>query len=102
MLTVFAHLSWFLSAAFAAGGALVLLTPRRIDGWPRGFREVTAMLLFIAAALLPFPVLRLAGLALAAFVLFLAATTLLHLRRYVAAAPIIAMLFALIPASLTI
>jgi hypothetical protein len=93
-----AHPVWFLAVAFTAAGALALLAPR--EAGPRGFREVTALLLFAAAALVP--VLRLAGLALAAFVLFLCATTLLHRRRYAAAAPVIAMLFALIPVSLTI
>ena len=69
-------------------------------GYPRGFREVTGWLLLIAALCLFFPVLRLAGLLIAAFVMFLAATTLLHRGHWGIAAPVIALLFALIPVSL--
>lgn len=69
-------------------------------GYPAGFREVTGTLLLFAAVCLFFPPLRLAGLILAALVMFLAATTLLHRGQWGFAAPIIALLFALIPVSL--
>lgn len=97
---------WTLSALFAVVGAwhLLGLKPLRelYARWryPRGFREVTGSLLLLAAICLFFPVARIAGLVIAALVMFLSATTLLHHRQYGYAAPVIALLFALIPASL--
>ena len=101
--TVFTTL---LSVLFAAVAALHLIgfeTVRQTYakwGYPAGFREVTGTLLLFAAICLFFPALRLAGLILAALVMFLAATTLLHRGQWGIAAPIIALLFALIPVSL--
>ena len=69
--------------------------------YPQGFRKVTGMLLALSAALLVFAPTRLAGFAVAALVLFLSATTLLHHRQYGFAAPLIVALFALIPVSLS-
>ncbi|HXC54329.1 MAG TPA: DoxX family protein [Rhizomicrobium sp.] len=106
--TIFApsHFAWALSAAFGAAAAVHLLGLRAVREayarwqYPRGFREVTGTLLALAAVFLAFPLTRLWGIAIAAFVMFLSATTLLHHRQYGYAAPIIALLFTLIPASL--
>ena len=99
--TVFTTL---LSVLFAGVAALHLSGALRQTyanwGYPAGFREVTGTLLLFAAVCLFFPPLRLAGLILAALVMFLAATTLLHRGQWGFAAPIIALLFALIPVSL--
>ena len=98
--TVFTTL---LSILFAGVAALHLFGLRQTYakwGYPAGFREVTGTLLLFAAVCLFFPPLRLAGLILAALVMFLAATTLLHRGQWGFAATIIALLFALIPVSL--
>jgi len=100
------HFAQGLAAAFAVVAAVHLFGPRRLREtyarwrYPRGFREVTGALLAVAAALLALPQTRLFGLGLAAFAIFLSATTLLHHRQYRFAAPLIALLFALIPVSL--
>ncbi|MEI9886294.1 MAG: DoxX family protein [Rhizomicrobium sp.] len=95
-----------LSVLFAVTAALHLLGWRALRetytrwGYPRGFREVTGSLLLVAAVCLYFPPARLVGLAIGALVMFLTATTLLHHRQYGFAAPVIALLFALIPVTL--
>lgn len=100
------HFAWLLAAVFAGVAALHLFGLRALSeayaAWryPRGFREVTGGLLLLAAACLLFPPARLVGVAIAAFVMFLSATTLLQHRQYGFAAPVIALLFALIPVSL--
>ena len=100
------HFAWMLSVVFAVGAAVHLLGLRALREayarwrYPHGFREVTGALLAVAAALLALPATRLIGLGVAALVMFLSATTLLHHRQYGYAAPIIALLFALVPASL--
>lgn len=108
MLAVFspAHFAWLLSALFAAAAAVHLFGLRPVREayrrwqYPNGFREVTGTLLLLAAAFLAFPLTRLWGVAIAAIVMFLSAITLLNHRQYTFAAPIIALLFALVPASL--
>ena len=100
------HFTQGLAAVFAAVASVHLLGPRPLRelyaSWryPSGFREVTGALLGLAAVLLWMPQTRLIGLGAAAFVIFLSATTLLHHRQYRYAAPLIALLFALIPVSL--
>ena len=100
------HFTQGLAAVFAAIAFVHLVGPRALREayarwrYPRGFREVTGALLAVAAALLALPQTRLFGLGLAAFAIFLSATTLLHHRQYRFAAPLIALLFALIPVSL--
>ena len=100
------HVAWLLSALFGIAAAVHLLGFRFVrqayERWhyPRGFREVTGTLLLLAALFLGVPETRYWGIAIAAFVMFLSATTLLHHRQYTFAAPIIALLFALIPVSL--
>ncbi|HEY0301829.1 MAG TPA: DoxX family protein [Rhizomicrobium sp.] len=95
-----------LSVLFAGTAAVHLLGWRALReaytrwGYPRGFREVTGSLLLVAAVCLYFPPVHVAGLAIAALVMFLSATTLLHHRQYGFAAPVIALLFALIPVTL--
>jgi uncharacterized membrane protein len=100
------HISWLLAALFAAVAALHLFGLAALREayarwqYPPGFRGVTGALLLVASACLLVPPLRLAGLVIAALVMFLSATTLLHHRQYGYAAPVIALLFALIPVSL--
>lgn len=107
MQAIFTHLAWVLSAAFAVAAAPHLLGLSSLRNaymrWqvPPGFAKVTGWLLLAASACLLFPVARFAGLAIAALVMFLAATTLLHRGQYRLAAPVIALLFALIPVSLS-
>jgi hypothetical protein len=104
---ILAHYSYCLSAVFVAAALAHLGAPQamreRHARWrfPRGYREVTGALLALAAALNAFPMTRLAGLGIAALALFLSATTLLYRRRYGTAVPLIVLLFALIPASLS-
>ena len=99
------HFAQVLAAGFAAVAVVHLAGPRALREayarwrYPLGFREVTGSLLAVAAALLALPETRLIGLGVAAFVMFLSATTLLHHRQYRYAAPLIALLFALIPVS---
>ncbi len=99
------HVSWLLSAGFAGAAAVHLTGLRAVrqayDRWqyPRGFREVTGSLLLLAGVFLAFPLTRFWGIAIAAVVMFLSATTLLSHRQYTFAAPVIGLLFALIPAA---
>ena len=102
-----AHFAWLLSAAFA-GAAFVHLAGFRFVReayarwqYPNGFREVTGTLLALAAIFLSLPLTRFFGLVLAAIVMFLSAITLINHRQYGYAAPIVALLFALVPATLT-
>ncbi|MEI9995867.1 MAG: hypothetical protein WDM91_14820 [Rhizomicrobium sp.] len=107
METIFSHGAWVLSAVFAAGAAVHLFGLRIVREaytrwrYPSGYREVTGTLLALASALLAFAPTRLIGVAIAAFVMFLSATTLLHHRQYGYALPVIALLFALVPVSLS-
>jgi DoxX-like family len=100
------HFAWLLSAAFAVAAAVHLFGLRAVREaygrwqYPNGFREVTGALLALAAIFLAFPLTRFWGIGIAAIVMFLSATTLLNHRQYSYAAPIIALLFALVPASL--
>ena len=100
------YLAWALSAVFAVAAALHLLDVKvlreayRTWRYPRGFRVVTGTLLALAAALIAYVPTRPFGLAVATLGTFLSATTLLSHRQYSAAAPVIALLFALIPFSL--
>jgi hypothetical protein len=100
------HFAWLLTAVFAGAAAVHLFGLRAVretyQRWqyPDGFREVTGWLLLIAAVFLAFPLTRLWGIAIAAVVMFLSAITLLNHRQYTYAAPVIALLFALLPASL--
>lgn len=107
MQTLFSHLAWFLSAGFAATGALLVFGQRYVPeafaarGLPDGFGKVTGRLLLAAAALMMFPLTHLVGLGIALLATFLAATTLLNNRQYRLAMPVIAVLFALVPVSLS-
>ncbi|MEJ1967476.1 MAG: DoxX family protein [Rhizomicrobium sp.] len=100
------HFAWLLSSAFAVAAALHLAGPRFVreayERWqyPRGFRQVTGTLLALAAIFLSIPLTRFWGIAIAAVVMFLSAITLINHRQYGYAAPIVALLFALVPASL--
>jgi hypothetical protein len=100
------HFAWLLSAIFGAA-AIVHLSGLRVvreayERWryPRGFRRVTGTLLALAAIFLAIPLTRFWGIGIAAIVIFLSATTLLNHRQYGYAAPLIALLFALVPVSL--
>jgi hypothetical protein len=100
------HFAWALSAVFTAA-AIVHLSGLRVvreayERWryPRGFRRVTGTLLAVAAVFLDIPLTRFWGIGIAAIVMFLSATTLLNHRQYGYAAPVIALLFALVPVSL--
>ena len=95
------HWIWLLSAGFALAALLNWFGPGKASWtYPPGFREVTGTLLLVASVLLLFPMVRLVGGAIAALVMFLSATTLLHRGQYAIAAPVIALLFALVPVSL--
>lgn len=100
------HFSWLLSAIFAAGAFVHLagftFVREAYARWqyPNGFREVTGTLLALAAIFLSLPVTRFFGLILAAIVMFLSAITLINHRQYTFAAPVVALLFALVPATL--
>jgi uncharacterized membrane protein len=100
------HFAWLLSAIFAAGAAVHLLGFRFVREayarwqYPSGFREVTGTLLALASIFLSLPVTRIFGLILAAVVMFLSAITLINHRQYTVAAPLVALLFALVPVSL--
>ncbi len=104
MNTIAAHAMEILAAGFAALAAAHLFGIRfgsaSSPRFPQGFRRVTGGLYAVAALLLALPPVRLFGVAIAAFALFLSATTLLHRRQYGFAASVIVALFALIPVSL--
>ncbi|MBV9046356.1 MAG: DoxX family protein [Alphaproteobacteria bacterium] len=106
MSVVPAYLGLFLAIAFMAAGAVHLigvpLIARAYQRWdyPAGFRRVTGTLLLLAGALMAFAPTRLFGAAIATLVMFLSAITLLNHRQYGIAAPIIALLFALVPMAL--
>jgi DoxX-like family len=101
------HFTDGLAAAFAALAMahLAAVKPLRDAyarwGVPAGFAKVTGVLLALSAVLLAFSPTRLLGFAVAALMLFLSATTLLHRRQYGVAAPVIVALFALIPVTLS-
>jgi len=101
-----AHFAWLLSAIFAGASFVHLAGFRFVRDayarwqYPGGFREVTGTLLALAAIFLSLPLTRFFGLALAAIVMFLSAITLINHRQYTFAAPIVALLFALVPATL--
>jgi hypothetical protein len=61
---------------------------------------VTGTLLALAAIFLSLPATRFVGLILAGVVMFLSAITLINHRQYTFAAPVVALLFALVPASI--
>jgi hypothetical protein len=101
-----AHFAWLLSAVFAIAAIVHLSGLRAVSAayerwrYPRGFRKVTGTLLALAAVFLAIPLTRVWGIGIAAIVMFLSATTLLNHRQYAIAAPVIALLFALVPAAL--
>lgn len=107
METVFSHLSLGLSALFGVAAAAHLFGFAPLSDayrrwqYPLGFREVTGALLALASVLLAFHATRILGIVVAAVVMFLTATTLLHHRQYGYAMPLIALLFALVPISLS-
>jgi len=100
------HFAWILSAIFALAAAVHLAGPGFVREayarwqYPNGFREVTGTLLVLAAIFLSLPLTRFFGLILAGLVMFLSAITLINHRQYTLAAPVVALLFALVPASL--
>jgi hypothetical protein len=97
-----AHYAQVLAGVFAVAAVAHLAGRKAYRNYPRGFREVTGALLAVAAALLAVPLTRPFGLIVAVLVMFLSATTLLHRRQYGFASAVIALLFALIPISLTV
>jgi len=101
---VVTHATDMLAAGFAVLAVMHLagiqLASKAAGAYPQGFRKVTGALYGLAAVLLVFGPTRLAGVAVAAFALFLSATTLLHRRQYGYAVPVIVTLFAMIPVSL--
>jgi hypothetical protein len=96
--------SWLLAAPFAAaaGAHLLPLKIFRDAGYPAGYRAVTGALLALAAVLMVIPEARLLGVGIAAFVMFLTATTLISRRQYTYAAPVVAVLFALVPVAISV
>ena len=101
-----AHVAWFMSAAFIVAGLVRLaglpMIAQAYQRWqyPAGFPRVTGALLLLAGGLMAFAPTRLFGAAVAALVMFLSAITLLNHRQYGFAAPVIAILFALVPVTL--
>jgi hypothetical protein len=96
------HSAWLLAAPFAAA-ALVRLLPLKLFGdYPAGYRAVTGGLFALAAILMVVPEVRLIGIGAAAFSLFLSATTLISRRQYTYAAPVVAVLFALVPVAISV
>ncbi len=108
MTWVCGHVVELLAGAFALVAALHLAGPGPIraayarQGFPAGYREVTGALFALAGGLLAFPATRPLGLGVAVIVMFLSAITLLSKRQYGVAVPVIALLFALIPVSLSV
>jgi hypothetical protein len=101
---IIGHDSLLLAAPFAAA-AFVHLLPLRIfrDAvYPAGYRVVTGMFFMLAATLMAVPEARLAGIGVAALTLFLSATTLISRRQYTYAAPVVAVLFALVPVAISV
>ena len=98
------HDNLLLAAPFALAAAVHLLPLRifRDAVYPAGYRVVTGMLFMLAATLLAVPEARLAGVGLAGFTLFLSATTLISQRQYAYAAPVVAVLFALVPVAISV
>ena len=98
------HDTWLLAAPFALAAAAHLLPLEifRAAGYPAGYRAVTGGLLALAALLMVLPEARLAGTFIAAFVMFLTATTLISRRQYTYAMPVVAALFALVPVTLAL
>ena len=74
---------------------------RRWD-YPPGTRIVTGLLDIMAGVLILEPSMRGWGIALAAFLIFGSAVTLLNHRHYAGAAAVIVMMAALIPATLAV
>jgi uncharacterized membrane protein len=97
-----------LAVAFWLIGFLHLLGPRFLreafDKWNFGkpVRLLTGVLEIIAALMLADPELRGWGIALAALIMFGAVITLLSHEQYLCAVPSIALMAALIPATLAI
>jgi hypothetical protein len=96
------HGAWLLAAPFAAGALLHLFPLRAFTHYPRGYRGVTGALLALAAGLMPFGETREVGIVIAALVMFLSAITLISRRQYRYAVPLVAVLFALIPVSISV
>jgi hypothetical protein len=101
---IMSHDSLLLAAPFALAAAVHLLPLQifRDTGYPNGYRVVTGVFFLLAATLLAVPEARLAGIGLAAFTLFLSATTLISRRQYTYAAPVVAVLFALVPVAISV
>ena len=97
-----------LTAIFALTAVVELTGARYIRShyrhWrhPRRFYRVTGALQLLAALFLAMPQLRISGILLAGFVLFLWVVTLLNHRQWRWAAAGMVMMMALVPASLAI
>ena len=98
------HDAWLLAAPFAAAASVHLLPLKifRDVGYPAGYRVVTGVFYLLAAMLLAVPEARLAGVGVAALTLFLSATTLISRRQYTYAAPVVTVLFALVPVAISV
>ena len=106
--STFLVLAFSLAAVFWIIGFIHLLGPRFLDDafekWNYGSRarRVTGALEVTAALMLAHPDLRGWGIALAALIMFGAVITLLRHEHYLCAVPSIALMVALIPATLSV
>ena len=103
---VFTAIAWIIAGLFGASALLHLAAPAFVrdayEGWgfPPKFYRVTGIFELAAAAFLANPITRIWGVALAALIMFVAIVKLLDNRQYVYTIPGIAILIALVPASL--
>jgi hypothetical protein len=104
--SVFTFIAWVIAGVFAASALVHLAAPGFIRrayelwGFPPKFYRVTGVIELFVAAFLAFPITRIWGVALAALIMFVAIVKLLDSRQYAYTIPGIAVLIALIPASL--
>jgi hypothetical protein len=103
---IFTLIAWIIAGVFISSAFLHMIAPPFIRnayerlGFPPKFYRVTALANFLAAAFLSDPITRLWGVALAAFIMFIAIVKLLDNRQYAYTIPGIVLLIALVPASL--
>jgi hypothetical protein len=101
-------IAWLVGAVFMAAGLVNIAGPRKLREayakleFPRRFYLVAGVLELTAAAFLAVPDLRIWGIGLAGLINFGAAVTLFNQRRYWSAVPVIILMIALLPASLTV
>ena len=101
-------IAWLVGAVLLVAGFINLAGPRKVREtyarweFPRRFYLVAGALELTAAAFLAMPEMRVWGIALAGFIMFGAVVTLFNRRRYLSALPVITLMVALLPASLTV